>query len=131
MEMFRPDIKGDLFYVDLDTTVIKMPFMPGRTTVLTDLGDARYIGSGMMFLKDKDRERIWKEWIKDPVKHMAAHTKWPWGDQGFLLPFLKGSQRWQNLIKVYSYKIHCNRGIPADADVVCFHGKPRPWDIGL
>ena len=131
MELFRPDIRGDLFYLDLDTLVVKMPFMPGRSTVLRDFGDDKVIGSGLMFLKEKDREAIWDAWIASPEKHMAKHIKWPAGDQGFLLPFLKDAQRWQKVAKVYSYKIHCKRGIPADADIVCFHGKPRPWEVGL
>lgn len=27
---------------------------------------------------------------------------------------------------VYSYKRHCTEGLPEDARIVCFHGKPRP-----
>jgi hypothetical protein len=131
MELFRPDIKGNLFFFDLDTTVIKMPVTPSRDTVLTDFGDPQVIGSGLMYLTEATRERVWGDWIQCPDKHMARHVKWPAGDQGFLLPYLKGAGRWQSRANVYSYKIHCKKGIPLDAEVVCFHGKPRPWEIGL
>lgn len=29
-----------------------------------------------------------------------------------------------------SYKRHCASGVPAGARAVCFHGKPRPWELG-
>jgi len=30
-----------------------------------------------------------------------------------------------------SYKVHCRAGVPAGARVVCFHGRPKPWDPGV
>lgn len=130
IELCRPDIQGDLFYLDLDTSVFRIPAMPNRDTVLTDFGDPDVIGSGLMFLTEATRARIWADWIADPAGHMQRHVKWPAGDQGFLLKHLKGAMRWQSIAKVYSWKVHCKRGIPADADVVCWHGKPRPWHVG-
>jgi hypothetical protein len=131
MEIYRPDIKGDVFYIDLDTLVIKMPEMPDRTTVLTDFGDSKVIGSGLMYLTEKDRAVIWNAFIENPDKAMAAHLKWPAGDQGFILPYVKNAQRWQHIARVYSYKQHCLKGIPENAHIVCFHGKPRPWSLNL
>lgn len=129
MEMFRPDIAGNLFFLDLDTTVLSMPKMPLSDAVLYDFGDPSVIGSGLMYLTETKRRMIWEDWIRCPEKHMAAHTKWPAGDQGYLLPHLKNALRWQNLIRVYSYKIHCKKGVPEDAEVICYHGKPRPWEL--
>lgn len=32
---------------------------------------------------------------------------------------------------LYSYKAHCRKGgVPADASIICFHGKPRPREVG-
>lgn len=129
LELCRPDIRGDLFYLDLDTTVLKMPFMPGRSCVLADFGDPSVIGSGLMFLKEKDRYEVWEDWIQDPERHMIRHDKK--GDQGYLQKHLNLSQRWQRVAKVYSYKFHCLKGIPDDADVICHHGTPRPWEVGF
>lgn len=131
MELFRPDIKGDLFFADLDTLVLKMPELPSVDTVLTDFGDPTVIGSGLMYLTEATRARIWEQWIKCPQAHMENHVKWPAGDQGFLLKFLKNANKWQLRSRVYSWKVHCKKGIPQDAEIVCFHGNPRPWDIGL
>lgn len=35
-----------------------------------------------------------------------------------------------NFEGVYSYKRHCRNGIPEDAKIICFHGKPRPHEVG-
>jgi hypothetical protein len=121
-------LAGDVMFFDLDTLVICMPQMPTETTVLTDFGDPNVIGSGLMYLTEADREPIWKAFLRDPGKAMSDHIKWPAGDQGFILPFLKAAQRWQDIAKVYSFKFH---GIPEDAEIVCFHGKPRPWSLNL
>lgn len=131
LELFNPSIKGDLFYFDLDTLVIKMPVTPSATTVLTDFGDKNVIASGLMYLKEDDRTKVWNEWIKSPQSHMSNHIKWPAGDGGFLNKFYHKCQRWQDISNIYSWKYHCAKGIPADAQVVCFHGRIRPWHIGL
>jgi hypothetical protein len=34
----------------------------------------------------------------------------------------------QDYARVYSYKRHCRHGKPDDAQIICFHGRPRPWD---
>lgn|SRR3990167_3015995 len=31
---------------------------------------------------------------------------------------------------LYSYKWHCRGGLPKDVKIVCFHGKPRPHEVG-
>ena len=131
IEICRPDIHGDVMFYDLDTLVINEPENVNVDTVLTDFGDDNVIGSGLMYLTQETRAKIWDAFIKDPQGNMAKHVKWPSGDQGFILPFVKDAQRWQDIMNVYSWKYHCKKGIPDDADIVCFHGKPRPWDVGL
>lgn len=131
LELFRPDIQDDLMYFDLDTLVLRMPATPSFTTVLTDFGDKNVIATGLMFIKHEDKEPIWQNFIKDPEFSIRQHTKWPVGDGGFINRFYNQCQRWQDIAKVYSWKYHCANGIPGDAEVVCFHGRPRPWDVGL
>lgn len=129
LEIFSPTLCEDIFYLDLDTTVLKMPTMPDRTTVLRDFGDPGMMASGLMFIKHEDKAAIWEAFNRNPQANMAANVKWPnLGDQGFLQPFLKNAQRWQHIAKVYSFKNHCKHGVPEDAEVICYHGKPRPWD---
>lgn len=128
LEMFAPSLSGDVLMIDLDTVVKELPAQPERTTVLRDFTEPSIIGSGLMYVTADDRARVWAAWIADPAGHMAACKRWPkWGDQGFLMDHLADAARWQDSEPVYSYKVHCQRGMPTDAKVVCFHGKPRPW----
>ncbi len=128
MEAYRPGICGDILLMDLDTTVIRMPEIPSETTVLPDFYRPHLMGSGFMFVTDADRRRIWDMWIENPEAHMArCRTRECWGDQGFLMPLIGQSKRWGG--NVVSWKVHCKRGVPAEADVICFHGKPRPWEV--
>lgn len=130
MEMFGPALQGDVLMIDLDTVVRELPAAPVRTTVLGDFTEPGIIGSGLMYVTAEDRARVWDAWTADPAGHMASCTRWPrWGDQGFLMDHLADAARWQDSEPVYSYKAHCRGSLPADAKVVCFHGKPRPWDV--
>lgn len=131
IELFRPDIEGDIMYFDLDTLVINMPTMPTETTVLTDFGDSKVIASGLMFIKQEDKAQVWNAFIANPKQAMSEHIKWPAGDGGFLNKFYNKFQRWQDVANVYSWKYHCAKGIPKDAEIVCYHGKPRPWELGM
>lgn len=128
MEAFRPDIKGDVWLIDLDTTVLSMPPRPAATTVLDDFNRPNLMGSGFMYLKEADRKPVWDEWIKDPEANMRrCRTRECWGDQGFLNPILGSCSRWGDSVR--SYKLHCKHAVPEGTAVICFHGKPRPWDI--
>lgn len=130
LEMFGPALAGDVLMLDLDTVVLQMPDLPTETTVLRDFTEPSVMGSGLMFVTAADRARVWEAWIADPVRHMRENNRWPkWGDQGFLQPLIGHCQKWQDVAQVYSYKVHCRGGLPEGAQVVCFHGKPRPWAV--
>lgn len=139
MELFRPDIKGDILYCDLDTII------RGDYTIFSNLEDTyvlsdfynpdKSIGSGLMYLKEEDRAQIWRDWTRDPLGHMMKHR----GDQDYLNSFLWYAKRFQTESpgKVLSYKKHIDKTAKKyeagydyrDADVICFHGKPRPWEV--
>lgn len=133
MNMFRPEIKGDLLYFDLDTMIVgPLDDIMSVTslTVLSDFNVTNRMASGMMFIPEHEREPIWEAWIKNPEEHMRQ-----WGghgDGGFLSQFWEGAARWQDLFpgQVVSYKNHCRgRTVPKEASVVCFHGRPRPREV--
>lgn len=139
LEVCRPDIAGDVLYLDLDTVVLgglDELAAVGRTTVLRDFyqgGDQ--MGSGLMYLAEADRRRIWAEFSADPDAHMRrCVTRECWGDQGFLQGVIGATAaRWQDVLpgRVISFKADHDRA-PArpSASVVCFHGNPRPWQVG-
>lgn len=120
---------GGMLLIDLDTTILELPTMPKETTVLDDFYRPRLMGSGFMFVTEADRKKIYDEWIRNPKGHMKKNrTRNRLGDQGFLLDIIPHAKRWGS--EIVSYKKHCKHGVPQGAKVVCFHGKPRPWEVG-
>jgi len=146
MNLFDPDIPGDLLYMDLDTTVVgEIDDLreTGRTTMLADFYWPERLASGFMYLTEADRAKVWNLWGESPDHHMVRHRQG--GDQSFIASVLPDALRWQDTHpgRVVSYKAHIaapgmagfnsrrSQGdgfIPAGASVVCFHGSPRPWE---
>jgi hypothetical protein len=126
--MFGSSLRGDVLMMDLDTVVLEMPAEPRDTTVLRDFTEPMVMGSGLMYVREADRVRVWDAWMRDTAKHMRDNRTWPkWGDQGFLQDHLGHCAKWGT--EVRSYKVHCRDGVPKGTKVVCFHGKPRPWHV--
>ncbi len=144
LEVFRPDIFGDILFFDLDTVItgdLSDISRVGQLTMLSDFHDLENIASGVMYLPWSEREAIWREWIADPSGHMTRNRGH--GDGGFLRKFWnRRASRWQDLLpgQIVSYKAHVRKAVhpiengdgslPADARVVCFHGRPRPREVG-
>lgn len=140
MELFRPDIKGDVFYMDLDTTINGdvRPFMEvGKTTLLSDFYRPEDLQSSLMYLTAKDRGAVWDTWNLDPQhwidqygKKKVGHN----GDQNFIQYVLgRGVQRWQDIFpgRVLSFKVDIRgKANPPKPDITIFHGNPRPWTVG-
>lgn len=129
MNAYDPNLfDEDMLLIDLDTTIIRAPELPTQTTVLSDFYRPDLIGSGFVFITKGDRKRIYDEFIKDPQAVMSrCNTREKWGDQGFLQEVIPSAKRWGG--NVSSYKLHCKSGAPKSTDVICFHGKPRPWEV--
>lgn len=134
MELFRPDIEEDLLFFDLDTVVlggIEQLESLERTTLLSDFYKPHLPASGLMLIKNRDKDRVWSDWMENPEAHMKrCVTREHWGDQGYLRDVLP-CKRWQLELpnKIFSYKAHSLKTVPAGASVICFHGNPRPWDV--
>ena len=136
LELFRPDIEGDILYFDLDT-VIRGPLDDiaaiNHLAILRDFtrdGVLRREGlqSSVMYLPHKDRAEVWQAFIAEPQRVMMECVKG--GDQQFLERFWMGrAYRWQDYFpgQFASYKAHWRQGLGRECHVLCFHGKPRPW----
>lgn len=138
MEIFSPDVKGDLLYFDLDTLILGSLAEIAQVTQLTILRDFYRDGvrkpeglqSAMMFLPEADRAEVWDAFARNPAAAMRDCARG--GDQQFLERFyLKRAARWQDVVpgQVVSLKVHCKDGVPPDARVVCAHGKPKMWHL--
>jgi len=135
MELFRPDIAGDLLYFDLDMSIVgdltEMAQI-GRLAIMRDVYRPTGLQSSVMYLPEAARAPVWDDWIRQPAGWMQRHRRI--GDQGFLeRHWLQSAARWQDALpgQVVSYKADVlGAGLPEAARVVAFHGKPRPWDVG-
>lgn len=137
MEAFR--VRGPVLYMDLDTSVVGdlAPLLEAACrhdfVALRDFNPhAREMGSGLMAWRG-DMSALYWAFRANPEKHMAENsTPRHWGDQGFIEPRTVGRKHWQEILPgaVVSWKKHCRGGVPERARVVCFHGKPKPWEVG-
>ncbi|MFQ0812365.1 hypothetical protein AVM02_03075 [Brucella anthropi] len=136
MEMFRPGLFDKPFlYLDLDSTIIgSLANISARQrlTVLSDFYCPQHIGSGLMLVTPDAAKRAWQAWIASPQMHMReCVTRARWGDQGFLEGIWTDMDRWQNVLpgEIVSHKVDCQLKTPKTAKIICFHGKPRPWEV--
>lgn len=144
-EIYRPDIKGDVLWMDLDTVIVR-PLIDilkvEKLTLLRDFyRDGKKLKEGLqaslMMLPESARASVWNDWIVNPKMHMAQLGYK--GDQPMLeRHFMATAQRWQDVLpgQCVSWKVNCDGAnmfrppsIPADARVIIFHGQPRPWGV--
>lgn len=139
LELFRE--LGDCFYLDLDTVVVgdisELVDHPHRFTALRNLSDNRpntsRMGSAVMAWSG-DYSGIYRRFMQDRELIVATYTTSDmWGDQGFIRRVLNGEfDRWQDLFpgRIVSQKMDMkDNALPDGAKIVCFHGKPKPWEI--
>lgn len=143
MELFSPEFNfGDLLYLDLDTLVRTIPnkyFETHKSMMLSDFFFPERPASGMMFILEQDKDKVWNTFDLFRETNMARAGSY--GDQKFIGEVLPHC-RWQDsfLNEIFSYKTHVVKdklqgrhfkgGFNAKtANVICFHGTPRPWEI--
>ena len=138
IELFRPDLElnAKTAYFDLDTDITgnidNILIANGFDFALLEPWGlrnerSRIYGSGMMLWKnDGEYSFLYDKFNKDVIKRYR-------GDQEYISSSLKEHGNFHLLKEVatgiYSYKKHCLSGLPEDAKIVCFHGKPRPWQV--
>lgn len=138
IELMRPDIDGDIFYVDLDSTVrgsLADMAAVGKLTLLKDFYKLTKLQSGVMYLPEAARREAWEQ------RHRLREFR---GDGEFLHSLWHDkAQTWQDVLpgQVISYKCHVmhdprkqqvhvgNGLVPPNARLVCFHGQPKGWSI--
>lgn len=136
MELFRPDLAGDFLYLDLDMSIVGPLDHFREINVLSIMRDVYRPGglqSALMFLPECLRGEAWEAWSRYPKAWMQRYRRG--GDQAFLERiWLRRAIRMQDLVpgEIVSYKADVDgKGLPKSARVICFHGKPRPWEVGF
>ncbi len=124
---------GPALYLDLDTVV---------TGEIDSLGkDIEEGGETFWMLEAFSPLRKWASgimaWKGDwgwLVQHCKRYAGLYFTDQECIAKALREEMMIPRLIRrghyhIYSYKHHCLKGLPKDAKIVCFHGKPRPKEV--
>lgn len=138
LNLFSPDIPfipgTQIFYIDLDTLIVGnidklLSVRASKMVVLKDfyyglVKSAGKVGSGLMTWKHGKYCHLWTKFITKPEKHIEmAGTH---GDQWWIEQKVSDVLFWQELFpnNVVSFKVHCRKGIPENASIICYHGKP-------
>lgn len=128
-------------YFDLDTMIVDdvtdILTYPHKFTGLTDFGKGKHFASGFMAWNgnyryldqpiDADTERRYDAFVtRDWTKH---------GDQGFIVEHLReppqlAGDLFPGRFQSYKWGVRREGRVPKGTSVVCFHGRPRPADIG-
>lgn len=147
IELFRR--LPQALYLDLDTTIVSniddIVYMEDHTyDVLYALEEFQRpggrrpakgvrLGSGVMWWNG-DFSYLYKAFADNPEFLMKRYsTLSSWGDQAFIRDHARWWDQLQKRLpgRFVSFKYEVKEsGLPPDASVVCYHGKPRPWDLG-
>ena len=122
-----------VLFFDLDTIIVdSIDFMAqytGPFAILRDFYRPDGYGSGVMILGENFGQHIWDRFAANAQYTINTLH----GDQNFIERTYRGAERLQDLFpgKFVSYKVHCQKSVPKDASVVCFHGVPKQSDLPL
>ncbi len=133
ISLFRPGIlpQGErVLYFDLDTIITgdldDIAEYRGKSAILKDFYHPQHMNSSVMAWEAGALDHIWLAWDRSGRPQFD-----PRGDQRFIEAMQPKADSWQDMLpgQIVSYKVDCQQGVPKDARVVCFHGRPRPHEI--
>lgn len=134
IEAFR--VKGPVIYLDLDTVLV------GTIDLLVEHVLCWQEHSTFWMLEAFAKKETYASGI------MAWTGDWSFiydrfcQDSEWTMQGYSWDQRWirdqvaeikpinRDLYGIVSYKHHCLSSIPEEAKIICFHGKPRPHEVG-
>lgn len=132
LELFK-DFRGRTVYFDLDTVITgsleELYDYDGPMALIRDFYHSNILSTGVMawnspmqFLMPTKEEK--NRILKNPSAM----------DQHHIVKKLE-CMKWrvdivQDIISLASYKAHCRCGVPEGTKIVCFHGRPRPHEVG-
>jgi len=138
IELFRPGVFADelVLYLDLDTIVTgdlaPLARYPGDFAMLADFYEPARLASGVMLFRPSPiSAAIYERFLADPAGIMRSE---PHGDGGWIGRCVPDAGRiqeiWPGLAVSYKAAAVARDGLPDGARLLCFHGRPKPWDCG-
>lgn len=132
LEVFR-EFKGRTVYFDLDTIIVGslQPLFDydGPMALIRDFYKPDILSTGVMAWNSPMPFML--PTYEEKVNILANPRNM---DQHHIVKRLT-SKKWsidivQDFISLVSYKADCKDGVPDNTSIICFHGKPRPHEIG-
>ena len=133
--LFKPGLFPDgdqVLYFDLDTVITgpldEIASYRGDFAILRDFYRPDGLQSSVMSWRVSVPEIVWDAWSA-----ADCPQDFPEGDQFVIEQVMcECVDIWQDLYpgQFASYKVHASLGIPKGANVVVFHGEPRPHECG-
>lgn len=142
LELFRKKLFDDqVVYLDLDTIigrdVTDIFTYPHTFTGLNDFADKRAHQFASAFMAWDGRQDLSHLDENFTAADIAEYSKdyARWGDQGYIaedvgVPIDLTRDLFPDRFVSYKWHVRRQGKVPDTASVVCFHGKPRPADIG-
>lgn len=131
MELCRPDIKGRVHYLDLDTVItgnIDFFLREEESLLFKDWLWEDQKESTMFILNEPEREIVWDFWSKDPRSHMFNF----FGD-GRVYNFCIGKSlktlQEKHPGKIFAWKKTDMKSLQNGCKILCFTGKPKQTDF--
>lgn len=125
-------LSGRTLFIDLDTVIVgnidELADYNGPFCILRDFHHSLHYGSGLMCFEPEKTQQIWTRFVERGCPAFKL------GDQAFVEEMMPEADFFQDRLpgQVVSYKVHCRKsGIPGYARIVCFHGSPRPHEVGF
>lgn len=80
--------------------------------------------SCIMIWKHGTLNHVWDNFIQNPAESIKSVI--PHGDQRWIESQIPQKEFIQDLLpgQIVSFKVHCLKGLPANARIICYHGKP-------
>lgn len=124
--LFKPGVlSGRVLYLDLDVLCVgdltDLLEVDAPFAIIKDWWQDGYNSSVMAWDAEKNHD-IWEKF--EPSDMGRLH-----GDQDFINEAKPGAYTFDPYWCI-SYKIHCQKYPPVGAKVICFHGEPKPHEVG-
>lgn len=130
VSLFQPEpygMTGRILFLDLDVVIVgdlgPLATFQADFAIIRDFMNPAVFNSSVFLLAVGARPEVWNQF--DPERDTAAYH----GDQDWITRKGKPADLWPAEWCV-SYRLAAQVSPPAGAKVVCFHGRPKPHEVG-
>lgn len=112
---------NDVLNLESDSLITARDFL---TSIISTIRTNDHMQSCIMIWPHGRYANVWRKFIQDPTEAIASVK--PHGDQRWIQAEIANRVYLQDLLpeKIVSFKVACRSGLPKNATIVCYHGRP-------